>query len=84
MYEVIFSDRAEKELSQLDLGVRRRIIKAIEQLAENPLKKANVKKLAGSELYRLRVGDYRIVFDSHGKTKRIRIILLGHRKEVYR
>ena len=55
-------------------------------LAENPgALKNNIKRLAGSEkyLYRLRVGDYRVVFKKEEKQFVILIIRIGHRKEIY-
>jgi mRNA interferase RelE/StbE len=55
-------------------------------LAENPgAVKSNIRRLAGSEkdLYRLRVGDYRIIFKKEEKQLVILIIRIGHRKEIY-
>lgn len=84
MYRVIVADPAERELERLEGGMRRRVIQAMAQLAKDPLRKTNVKKLAGSDFFRLQVGNYRIVFDKDVKNRLIRIITLGHRKEVYR
>jgi mRNA interferase RelE/StbE len=54
----------------------------IDELAQNPNEMPNIKKLSSHPAagYRLRVGDYRILFD---KDDRIRIIKIGHRKDVY-
>lgn len=84
MYKVIVTGRAERALAKVDAGTRRRIIMAIEHLAADPQKKADVKKLIGSEFYRLRVSDWRVIFDRNVREKLIRVITIGHRKEVYR
>ena len=74
---------AAKELRKIDRHTIPRIVEAIEQLAIEPLP-PGAKKLQGSDyIYRIRVGDYRIVYelDTAG---RITIVRVRHRKEVYR
>ncbi|MBC7891354.1 MAG: type II toxin-antitoxin system RelE/ParE family toxin [Sphingobacteriaceae bacterium] len=57
----------------------------IEELAKNPVEKSNVKKSHNHPLavYRLRVGNYRVLFDREDRLRIIEIIDVGHRKEVY-
>jgi mRNA interferase RelE/StbE len=52
-------------------------------LEENPLPKG-VKKLSGIDAYRIRVGDYRILYQINSKKKIIEIIAIAHRKDAYR
>ncbi len=84
MYRVIISDKAERALTRLDRPIQIRIVKAIDELAKDPRYKTNIKKLTGSELYRLRIGDYRVIYSEDSRTKIIKIISMGHRKDVYR
>jgi len=74
--------RAFKELSRLDKPDQKRIVKAVEQLREQPLKG----KLLSAEwkgLRRLRVGTYRVIYAFNGTTLLISIVRVGHRKEFY-
>jgi mRNA interferase RelE/StbE len=81
-YSIIWSKEAVKDLKKLDRPVARRIYIAIEQMSENP--HHNVKKLVGSDLFRLRVGDFRVIFDIEEDRLRILVLKVGHRRSVYR
>ena len=76
---------AAKELEAIDDAPNRpRIVDAIQTLATDPRPSA-CKKLAGREAaYRLRVGDYRIVYTVNDREIIVEIIKIGHRREVYR
>lgn len=80
-YSIIWSREAKKKLKNLDRSVARRIYDAVGQLAEDPYR--NVKKLVGSNLFRLRVGDYRIIFDIEEDKLRILVLNIGHRRSIY-
>jgi len=82
-YAVEFSDSARKEVSKLNPQTALRITKAIYKLAGDP-KKGNVRPMVGSKHWRLRVGDYRVIYDIQDKKLVILIIRIGHRKEVYK
>ena len=82
-YRVVLADRAEKELDALDRHVRGRVLTAILRLAENPYQATNVKSLS-SGFYRLRVGDYRVIYEVKDDILAILVIKVGHRREVYR
>ncbi|MDI7269724.1 MAG: type II toxin-antitoxin system RelE/ParE family toxin [Myxococcota bacterium] len=79
---VLITRRAERDISGLDPVVRRRVHAALLDLARDPLCRA--KKLTSSELgdYRVRVGDWRIVFDLEGHD--VVVLRIGHRREIYR
>lgn len=82
-YAVYLKRSAEKELDRLPKEVYDRIIKRLISLRDNP-RPHGTKKLYGQEEYRVRVGDYRILYVIHEKEKRVEIISVAHRKEVYR
>ncbi len=83
-YTIEWKRSAVKELKQLPQDVIARILKAVEQLPNNPYP-AGVKKLMGAErTYRLRVGMYRVVYTIEAAVLVITVIRVGHRKDVYR
>ncbi len=82
-YQVILQRPAEKELNALEVSVHKRIVMRLLALEENP-RPSGVKKLQGQESYRLRVGDYRVLYTIDDKTKKVFAMAVGHRREVYR
>lgn len=82
-YSIEFVPSARKALHKLPLPIRRRIQVAIDELAENPFP-PGVKKLHGEDGYRIRVGDYRIIYDVEHRRLLVLVIRIGHRREVYR
>jgi len=83
-YRIEFSPTAESQFKKLPKEVQVRLKHRIDILAENPFPRG-VKKLSAEEnLYRLRIGDYRIIYQVQGKALLILILKLGHRKNVYR
>lgn len=74
---------AEKELRRVSPEARRRIAQTLRSLENNPFPHG-LKKLTGSEGYRIRVGDYRILYTIHESEALVRISAVGHRKDVYR
>jgi len=82
-YKIEWKRSAAKELKQLPKETIAKILQAVESLAEEPFP-AGVKKLIGStHTYRIREGDYRVIYDVFSKTLVIEIIRVGHRKDVY-
>ncbi len=81
-YNLVYTRRAEKDIKKLDPSIKHQIGKAILKLQDNPLEYSE--KLTNPEIgtYRLRTGDYRIVFDIEGKD--VVILRVGHRKEIYK
>jgi mRNA interferase RelE/StbE len=83
-YRIDFTPRADRQFKALDRPIQVRLGRRIDSLAENPYPQG-VKKLGGEEdLYRVRVGDYRIVYQVRQKTLLVLIVRIGHRSEVYR
>jgi len=83
-YRVELAPGAARDLRALPVAVRRRVGLRIESLALDP-RPAGAKKLAGLEsLYRLRVGDYRILYQVLDRVLLVLLVGLGHRRDVYR
>jgi mRNA interferase RelE/StbE len=74
---------AEKEFANLSPQMRERITKALRAMIDDPFPRG-FKKLKGSEGYRIRVGDYRVLYRVDRAARLARIGVIGHRKEVYR
>ena len=83
MYSIQIKKSAYKELSQISLPYNKKIILAIDNLANNP-KPEGVKKLKGQEAYRIRVADYRIIYTIEEIIKVVEIQRIRHRKDAYR
>ena len=84
LYQVEWKNSAKKELKKLDKQVIPRILQAVENLADDPYALGS-KKLVGSDsIYRVRVGDYRIIYNVEFSVLIIEIIKVGHRGQVYR
>jgi len=83
-FRVEWKKSTRKDLRKLPPNVVDRVLETVEQLAVNPFP-VGVEKLAGSEhAYRVRVGDYRVVYEVVTKTKLVEIQRVRHRKDVYR
>lgn len=79
-----FARSATKDLRAIDRQWIPRIMAAIESLAEDP-RPVGCKKLAGSEhTYRIRVGDYRVIYDIHDGELVVFVVRVRHRRDVYR
>lgn len=83
-FEILYAKSINKDIKNLDQTTKLKIKKAIEKLDNFP-NIPNIKALKSHPLadYRLRVGDYRILFDVDWKNKKIYILKIGHRKDVY-
>jgi mRNA interferase RelE/StbE len=80
-YEIIFSDKAFRQLKKLEKKVQGRIIAVLERIRIRP--EAYVTKLVGDPGYKLRVGDYRVIMDIDNKKLTILVLKAGHRKNIY-
>lgn len=83
-YEVRFDGRVRKVLDRLPGDAHARIVRKLESLQEEP-RPLGVEKLSGADdLYRARMGDYRIVYAIRDQQLVVIVIRIGHRREVYR
>ena len=84
MYKVFIDPRAKKQLLAVGQVEQRRIEKNIDSLAANP-RPPDCKKLQGVDgLFRVRVGDYRIIYQVKDRELIVLVVRVGHRREVYR
>ncbi len=82
-YQVEISSRAAKQLKKLPPDIQDRINEKILELAENP-RPNGVVKLENDDKYRIRVGNYRILYEIQDDLLIIKVVKVGHRREVYR
>ena len=82
-WQVEIARDARKELARLPVSIQTRIAKAILALEGNPFPHG-CKKLKNRDGWRIRVGDYRVLYFADTKVKQIVIGVIGHRREVYR
>ena len=83
-YRVEFTSSAEREFLKLPKGDSRRIGQHIDALADNPRPSGCVKLSGLGNLWRIRVGDYRIIYSIQDVPMVVAITKIGHRREVYR
>jgi len=84
MYRVLLERGAEKDLSRLSSEIHERIIAAIQALRNNP-RPPGCRKLTGSKNdWRIRVGDYRVLYEIADEIRVVRVNRVRHRREVYR
>lgn len=82
-YTVELKRSAEKELERLPETMHDRIVENLLALEQDP-RPRGVKKLKDQDTYRMRVGDYRVIYLIDDPAKRIDVVAIGHRREVYR
>lgn len=83
-YEIEISKRAARALAKLPGDVRERVAKEIDQLAHDPRPPGCEKLAISGAAYRIRVGEYRVVYDVTDKVRLVTVTFVGHRKDVYR
>ena len=82
-YSLRIKPSAAKELEAVPLRDRKRLIAKIRRLAQKP-RPSGCEKLSGEEKYRLRQGDYRILYSVDDADSTVVVVKLGHRRDVYR
>ncbi len=83
-YSIEFTARAERDVLALPESDRRRIAKGIDSLATTP-RPAGCKKLVGPEpYYRIRVGDFRVIYSIKDRKLLVLVIRIGNRRDIYR
>jgi mRNA interferase RelE/StbE len=83
-YQVEITPAAQRTIKKLSKNVQRKIIETIEKLANEPRPVGVVKLSATENLYRVRTGDYRIIYEIQDKILLIVITKVGHRRDVYK
>ena len=82
-FQVILPKSVQKELDWLPDEIVTRILARLSALEATP-RPADVKKLKGRDAWRIRVSDYRVIYEIHDRVSQIIVITVGHRREVYR
>jgi len=82
-YSILFTRSAAKELERVLTKDRQRIVTRIGTLADNP-RPVGAEKLSGDDKYRIRQGDYRILYEIMDAALVVTVVRIGNRREVYR
>ena len=82
-YSVLIKPTVEKQLDDIPKKILRQILSRINSLENNPRPQGS-EKLSGQERYRVRQGDYRIVYGINDRLRTVEVVRVGHRREVYR
>jgi len=82
LYEIIFSQKAKKQLFKLEKVIQERIIAALERIRIRP--EVYIVKIIGDPGYKIRVGNYRVIMDIDRTKLLILIIKIGHRRNIYK
>jgi len=84
IYRIEIKKSAEKEINTLPLDIVERVLQLLDQLSIDP-RPSSVKKLRGQKnMYRMRIGDYRVIYNIEDKILHILVLKAGHRKDVYK
>jgi mRNA interferase RelE/StbE len=82
-YEILFKESVWKDLKKIPKPVLKKILSKVEMLGNDP-RPMGCEKLTGEELFRIRQGNYRIVYSIQDNELTVWVIKVGHRKDVYR
>ncbi len=83
-WQIEFEPAARRELRDLDRPTQERILKSLANVADNPRTAPNVKALQGQPGYRLRVGDWRVVYTLQDDVLTVLVVRIAHRREAFR
>lgn len=83
-YAVIFKPSADKALRKLPVSVQRRIVAATDALADDPRPAGSVKLHGADDLWRIRVGQYRVVYTIQDDALVVLVVRVAHRRDIYR
>ncbi|MGV7224980.1 MAG: type II toxin-antitoxin system RelE family toxin [Nitrospinales bacterium] len=83
-YRIEFKRSAAKALKKIPKSDQKRVAERIDSLSEKLPDPAKTKMKGDNPFHRIRVGDYRIIYEIHGDILLIVVLKIGHRKEVYR
>lgn len=84
VYQVEITPAAKRQIKKLSQRVQKLIVERLEQLAINPRSSGVLKMESEEDLYRIRVGNYRIIYEIQDQVLLVIIVKVGHRGDVYR
>ena len=82
-FSITITRKAQKALAKIPFDYREKIIASIRELADE-LYPPGAKKLSGRDAWRIRIGMYRVIYEVHQQVLSIVVVLVGHRKDIYR
>jgi mRNA interferase RelE/StbE len=83
-YDVQFAPSAAHSFRKLDAAFQRRLVRAIDALAIDPRPDGVVKLADEDDVYRIRIGEYRVVYKIHDRRLIVLAVAVGHRRDIYR
>jgi len=83
-YSIRFTPRTLRDFAAFDRATQQRLQRRIDRLAQNPYPAGGKKLQAEEPFYRIRVGDYRVIYQVEPQELLVVVVKIGHRKEVYR
>ena len=83
-YRIEISPAAARQLRKLDPPAQRRVLAAVELLATEPRPPGAKRLVGGDGEWRVRTGDYRIVYEIHDQVLLVLVLAVGHRRDIYR
>lgn len=83
-YKVIIKRTAQKEIKSLPKSVIKRVVIKIQDLANNPRPSGSKKIVGTNDTWRVRVGNYRIIYDVFDEVLVVEVIAVSHRKDAYK
>lgn len=81
-FEIILTEKAKKCFKELDKHIASRIADKLAELAKKET--VSLEKLEGKNFYKFRVGDYRVLIEKFPATKKLIVLKVGHRKNIYK
>ena len=82
-YSLFILPRAQREIASLNKPDRERVVKAIRSLGDDPRPPGSL-KLSGRNGWRMRVGNYRVIYEIDDTVRSLTVLHVGHRRDVYR
>ena len=82
-YSIVIAARAQRQLRGIENVTRQRISAAIDELVTNP-RPPGCRKLQGRNAWRIRIGDYRVIYEIEDDKLIVTVIDVGHRRDIYR
>lgn len=83
MYQVVIEKQAQKQLAKISPPYYQNIVEALQNLANDP-RPQGYKKLKGRPAFRIRVADYRIIYNIEDNILTVFVLIIAHRKDVYK
>ena len=85
MYEILLHPDAQKVYAKADKALAKKIAKCLQQLEQDPRSHPSIKALKGeySNLYRYRIGDYRIIYSVEDEIVQVFVVAIAHRSKAY-